>query len=342
MKKRRRGLAGLLAAALLTSLWGCGTSQRRSVTWYTYFDTVTTVTGYGSERQFRAACDIIEDVLLRYHRATDIYHEYSGVVNARTVNLRAGAGPVSPAPELMEVLTFGREVYDLTEGQCDIALGAVLSLWHERREAALSGETPRLPEETALKEAGRHCDIRDLILDPAAGTAELRDSAMSLDLGAVAKGYAAEKAAAALRSAGYTGYAINLGGNVRTLGTKPGGEPWAVGIQNPAGQGDLLRLKLADAALVTSGSYQRYYTVDGVDYHHIISPETLYPRNDYLSVTVLTGDSGLADALSTGLFNMDLKTGMNYVNQMEGTEACWVLADGEVVYSDGFEAYILP
>lgn len=343
MKKTYRGLSALLAAYLLLSASGCSAPERHSVTWYTYFDTVTTVTGYGSEAEFIAACHIIEDTVSRYHEACDIYHEYSGKVNARTVNLHAGTGPLTPMPELLDVLSFGREAWELTDGMCNIAMGAVLSLWHDCREAALNGEMPRLPDEKALEIAAKHCDIQNIVLDINGGTVELLDPAMSLDLGAVAKGFATEQAADKLEAAGYSGYVINLGGNVRAVGFKPDGETWTVGIQDPNADvdGDLLRLSLADGALVTSGSYQRYYMVDGVRYHHIISPETLYPRDDLLSVTVRSGDSALADALSTGLFNMSPDVGLNYVNQMVDVEACWILPSGEIIYSDGFEAGIV-
>ena len=338
----RRVAATALLAVLLLTFTGCGAPERRTATYYTYFDTVTTVTGYGSEKEFAAACAIVEDVLSRYHEACDIYHQYSGKINACTVNLQAGNGPMAPEPELLEVLAFGREIYDRTDGMCNIAMGAVLSLWHDCRETALSGGAPSVPSAEALQAAAEHCNIEDLILDMDAGTVELRDPAMTLDLGAVAKGYAAERAVQALTEAGYSGYALNLGGNVRTTGTKADGEPWVAGIQDPAGDDYLLRVALTDAALVTSGSYQRYYELDGVRYHHIISPETLYPKNDLLSVSILADDSGLADALSTAVFNMPPEHGLNYVNQLEAVEACWVLTDGTIVYSDGFSDYILP
>ena len=282
----RRIAALTLLLALLTGLAGCGSAvTRRDKTYYTWFDTVTTVIGYGSEKDFSAACAIVEDVLERYHRAGDIYHEYSNTANACTLNRSAGQGPVTVSPELMELLMFGREVYDLTGGECSVAMGAVLSVWHDCREAALAGKDVRVPSEDELRNAREHCRIEDLILDPERGTAELADPLMSLDLGAVAKGYAAEMAARALEQAGFTGYALNLGGNVRTLGTKPGGESWVAGVQEPTESGDgayRLRMGLTDAALVTSGSYQRYYEADGVRYHHIISPDTLFPRHDSL------------------------------------------------------------
>ena len=341
---RRRTGAALLCAVLLLSMAGCGGEQRHTHTWYAWFDTVTTVIGYGSERDFQKACDIVSDVLERYHRSCDIYHEYSGVQNARTLNLRAGEAPVSVEPELMEVLLFGREAHALTGGMCNIAMGAVLSLWHDCREAAETGEA-RLPDDAALRRAAEHCRMEDLHLDPAAGTAQLSDREMSVDLGAVAKGYAAEQAARALEAAGCTGYALSVGGNVRTVGVRGDGQPWVSGIEDPREESEsayLLRLALSGQALVTSGSYQRYYTVDGVRYHHIISPETLYPKNDFLSVTILCPDSALADALSTAVFNMELESGIDYVNSLESTEACWILPDGSIRMTPGLEQYVLP
>ena len=346
MPTRKRRLAALLlAAALLTTSAGCGGGNRHSKIYYTWFDTVTTVTGYGSARSFEGACAIIEDTLERYHQACDIYYRYTGTVNACDLNAYAGQGPLSVSPELLEVLSYGKEICALTDGMCNIAMGAVFSLWHDCREAVMNGAAPYLPQDAALLEAARHCRIEDVVLDPANGTAELADPDMRIDLGAVGKGYAAEKAARALEAAGYTGYALNLGGNVRTVGAKPGREDWVAGIQDPDRASEsayILRVALTDAALVTSGSYQRYFDYNGVRYHHIISPKTLFPKNDFVSVTIRARDSGLADALSTAVFNMDIDDGFNFINRLEDTEACWVLSNGDIRYSQGFRQYILP
>ena len=211
--------------------------------------------------------------------------------------------------------------------------------------AVMNGAAPYLPDEAALLEAARHCRIDDIVLDTEAGTAELADPDMRVDLGAVGKGFAAEKAARALEEAGYTGYALNLGGNVRTLGTKPGREAWVAGVQDPDQASEsayILRVSLEDAALVTSGSYQRFFDLNGVRYHHIISPQTLYPKNDFVSVTIRAGDSCLADALSTAVFNMSMDDGYYFINRTDGVEACWILSNGDIRYSQGFRQYILP
>lgn len=339
----RRAAALLIAAALMLGLTGCG-GVKNTVTYYTYFDTVTTITYYGSDREFTALCAAAEEMMDRYNRACDIYHEYSGGGNACTLNRMAGKGPVAVMPELIEVLAFGQEMHELTGGMCNIAMGAVFSLWHDCREAALAGGRPTLPTDVALLEAARHCRIDDIRLDRLNGTAELADPDMRVDLGAVAKGYAAERVAMALEEAGFDHVALNLGGNVRTIGEKSRNTDWVAGIQDPdqaAESAYLLRVSLSDASLVTSGSYQRFYEVGGVRYHHIISPKTLYPDNTFVSVTIRAHDSGVADALSTALFNMSFEDGFNFINRTDGVEACWIDSYGSVRFSQGFRQYVL-
>ena len=155
--------------------------------------------------------------------------------------------------------------------------------------------------------------------------------------------YATKCLAEKLKEAGVTSALLSLGGNVETIGTKADGKPWRVGVQNPdtsAAKAYLHVLKLTDTCLVTSGTYQRYYEVDGVRYHHIIDPDTLMPENTYDSVTILCNDSARADALSTAVFNMDPETGMAFVEAQDGVEALWVYPDGTEAQSSGFEAYV--
>lgn len=128
------------------------------------------------------------------------------------------------------------------------------------------------------------------------------------------------------------------------VGAKPDGSRGSPASRSRSPDADgafRLRVGLTDASLVTSGSYQRYFELDGVRWHHIISPETLYPENDYLSVSVLTRDSGLADALSTALFNLSVEEGLSILEGLEKTEACWILADGTLRFSPGFSQWVL-
>lgn len=183
-------------------------------------------------------------------------------------------------------------------------------------------------------------DIQLLEIDREAGTVCLRDAAMRLDVGAIAKGYAVEQACRLMRENGWTG-TINAGGNVRTVGTKADGAPWRIGIQHPdKADGDYLAVVNAtDRAVVTSGDYQRYFEVNGTRYHHLIDPDTHQPAAYVRAVTVLANDSAMADGLSTALFLMSSQDGLKWVEQLDGIEALWVKTDGTVQYSSGFAAY---
>ena len=199
-----------------------------------------------------------------------------------------------------------------------------------------------VPSMTELESAAKHMDIHGIHLDRQAGTVYLEDPEMRLDVGAVAKGYTAQRLADTLREAGVTNALLSLGGNVVTIGSRGDGKPWRVGIQNPdpgAENPYVQVVDLTDMCLVTSGTYQRFYEVDGTRYHHIINPELLMPWNEYQSVTILSPDSGEADALSTAVFNMKPEEGLALIESLDKTEALWILPDGSRMESSGFQAY---
>ena len=195
-----------------------------------------------------------------------------------------------------------------------------------------------------LTEAAKHTNIDDIIIDEENCTVFLADPKMKLDVGAIAKGYAVEMVARMLESKGKDNYTVHVGGNIRTIGKKANGEKWLAGIENPTGDPELPYIeyvRLNSNAIVTSGSYQRYYYVDGKQYHHIIDGETLMPaERGFLSVSIICKDSGMGDGLSTALFCMNLEDGMALINSLEGVEAVWVTVDEVKHYSDNFSKYI--
>ena len=337
----------LLLVLLSTCLWGCGAqSKPKEKTVFSYFDTFTTVSSFAgdSDVSFEENCEAVLSLLAHYHRLFDIYNAYEDTPNLYTVNQMAGVAPVTVDPLLIDFLLYAKEIFTLTSGETNIALGAVLSLWHDcRTEAESAPDAARLPDESALTAAALHTDIEKLVIDKEAGTVFLADEKMSLDVGALGKGYAVEKAAELLKQRNATGYVVNVGGNLRTVGTKPSGDGWVTGIKNPdpLAEDYLARLTLSDGALVTSGSYERYYTVAGVNYHHVIDPDTLYPATYFLSVTVLCSDSGLADALSTALFCMSYEEGLALLSSLPNTEALWVTVAGEIKMTEGMKDKML-
>lgn len=300
------------------------------------FDTVIQIMGYaGSEAEFTAAAQKAKDELIRLHEVFDRYNEYEGVNNLRRVNERAGREATPAEPELIELLLFCRERQKEYPGRVNAAMGAVLDVWHEYREAGVA-----VPPMEALTQAAAHCDMDDVIIDEQAGTVFFADPELKLDVGATAKGWAAERAAETLRENGLTSYLINAGGNVRA-GDAPrdGRLYWGVSVQDPDNaQSGLDVLYFTNGSAVTSGDYQRYYEVNGKRYHHIIDPQTLMPSDYLRAVTVWTEDSALADFLSTTLFLTPYEQGRALVESLEGVEALWVLPDGTVEATGGMRA----
>ncbi len=357
-----RRLLVCFAAALCLVLCGCAglrgqRLERYSAQYFDLFDTVTVFTGYAPDQEtFDRYAGEMYGELAEYHRLYDIYHDYEGINNIKTINDNAGVEPVQVDGRIIGLLEEAVDLCGQTGGAVNVAMGSVLSVWHEYREAALADpQRAQVPPAGLLEEAGAHMDIADLKIDREAGTVYLADPEMRLDVGAVAKGYAAEMVCRKLQEDGLTSAMLNVGGNVRTIGAKPeqkgllglfgggaaDGEAWTVGVQDPDGDGGayLHTVELTGGALVTSGTYQRYYEADGVRYHHIIHPELLAPWNRYASVTILCGDSGLADGLSTAVFNMEIEDGLALIESLEGVEALWIYPDGSEERSSGFAAY---
>jgi thiamine biosynthesis lipoprotein len=192
-----------------------------------------------------------------------------------------------------------------------------------------------------LRKAAEHTDISSLIIDKENNTVTITDPEVRLDVGAIAKGYAVEMVAQKLEKMGVSGYVLNVGGNVRTVGSKADGKPWTVGVENPFDDESkpyIAYLALAGESVVTSGSYQRYYVVNGKRYHHIIDPETLMPSEGFTSVSIRCTSSAMGDALSTALFCMDLESGKALIESIEGAEAMWVLHDGTTECTNGFNS----
>ena len=251
----KRIFSALLAAALsLSLLAGCVSTsgstassaadgpQRYSTVFYDVFDTVTQVIAHcDSEEEFTAQMDALHADLVEYNQLYDIYNDYDGVTNIKTINDNAGIAPVTVDDKILGMLELAQTMYDTTGGKLNIALGSVLNIWHNYREAALADDNDsnnQLPTQEELDAAAQHCDIANLIIDEDAKTVYLADPAMSLDVGSVGKGYAVEQAAQAAEARGLTSALISVGGNLRAIGTKPDGSQWVGGVENPWNSSD--------------------------------------------------------------------------------------------------------
>ena len=320
--------------------------QKYTFTYIDVFDTASQIIGFDeSEDAFKEKADTLKAELEIYHQLYNIYNIYEGVNNLKIININAGVAPVKVDQKIIDLLKFSIDLYHKTDGEINIAMGSVLSLWHNYRALGTSDpSTAELPPMESLQEAAKHTDINNIIIDEEASTVYLADPEMSLDVGSIGKGYAVQMIAEYAKELGYYNLIINVGGNVITVGPQPNGNTWRIGIQNPdleASDPAIKRVSFADMCLVTSGDYQRNYVVDGVKYCHIIDPDTLMPPNYFRAVSILCDHSGLADALSTALFNMPYEDGLALINSIENAEAMWIFKDDTIKYSENFESYIV-
>lgn len=362
----------MVPALVLSLLSGCSSQPAEpEAAWQTMqnvsldagFDTVITLIEQtddpdGFNDHFNDLCDSFR----YYNSLYDIYNDYEGIANLKTVNDQAGIAPVKVDPQLIELLKKGKAFYELSNGAFDITMGSVLHVWHEYRTEGMAmnehGESGRVPSEEELKEAASHHGFEYLEIDQENSTVFITDPDVKLDVGGIAKGFATEKTAKMLEQEGVVYSAINAGGNNRTLGPKRDGTTWNVGIQNPDGQGALFVVRINGAnSFVTSGDYERFYVgEDGRRYQHIIDPATLYPADRYRSVTIITPDSGDADCLSTALTVLSIEDGEALLEAYQAktgnsAEAIWILSEDasvdaahmhkmpgyKIVYTEGLE-----
>jgi thiamine biosynthesis lipoprotein len=257
----------------------------------------------------------------------------SGVL---AINRQAGIAPVKVRADLIEVLEAALRYAELSGGAFDPTVGPLVRLWN------IGTDTQRIPTYDEIAAALKLVNYRDLIIDRNSGTAFLRRMGMEIDLGAIAKGYAADEAARIAREGKAKRGIIDLGGNILALGwrieKKKESLPWRIGVQNPFGnRGEFIgALAVHDTSVVTSGVYERYFEADGSRFHHILSTADGYPvENGLLSVTIVTGRSMDADALSTSVFAMGYEKGKSLIDSIPGAEAVFVFADRSVKITEG-------
>jgi thiamine biosynthesis lipoprotein len=237
------------------------------------------------------------------------------------INRVAGIDEVQIGFETFEVLSRAVEFSQISPGLLDVTIGPLVDLWKIGRN------TFSVPDQSAMETACGLVNYKDISMNLGRQLAGLRKAGQSIDLGGIGKGYAADKVIEVLRTFGNTSAYSNLGGNVVTLGKKPNGESWKVGIQHPRAPGRLIGVvSVCDQSVVTSGDYQRYIIGrDGRRYHHLIDPRTGWPAaSGLISVTIVADESVTADALSTMVFIAGLDEGSELLKDFPNTHAVLV------------------
>lgn len=283
------------------------------------FDTPITFSATCSQKEFDTYTKIVKKMFKENNKRFDQYHAYSGINNVYTLNHEAYQHPIEIDDILLDCLQLAIQMQN-QNSQFNISQGKLLSLWHNSRE-----NTQIPPTNNEISEAMLHGDINNIQIQD--HFVSFLDSELSIDLGGIAKGYTAQLVKEKLNTAGLNNGYINAGGNVVLLGKKADSTSWKIGIQSPDSSQALIQYETSKATcLVTSGDYQRYFTYKKKKYSHIIDPQTGYPAQYIRSVTVITKDSGIADALSTTLFCMSVEDGMKYIKTLDyKVDAIWIV-----------------
>lgn len=293
-------------------------------------DTVVEITLYDKEDTARK---IIDELFNEIENMERKYSRHISGSEIAQVNENPGK-QVKVSGDTLDMVKKSLEFSSLSDGLFDITIGPLVDLWD------INGENPRVPGQAEIDSAVQKIDYRRVSVDSDNSTLTIQDEGMSIDVGAIAKGYITDRLVSILREKNVNHALLNLGGNLYMHGNKPDGSDWNVGIRNPYGlQGDYIAIvSVKDMSIVTSGIYERYFEADGKRYHHILNPKTGYPEdNNIASVSILSPSSAAADGLSTTVFLLGLENGLALVENIDGTDAVIVTTDRKVYVTSGIK-----
>lgn len=336
--KKRIVTAVLTTAMLITALTGCGltgtgssgsaadTGNEPETQQGYYFDTVISITLYGTSTENES----------RFKDCFDLAEKYENLLSntipgseISKINKNAGS-PVEVSDETIEVINTALKYCKQSDGLFDITIGKLSDLWD------FDHNTGDVPDEADIQSALDTVNYKNVKVD--GNEVTLTDPDSKLDLGGIAKGFIADKMKELLEKDGAESAIINLGGNVLTVGSRPDGKDYTIGIQKPfADDGTaLFTVDVSGKSVVTSGTYQRYFKAGDKIYHHILDTSTGYPvDNGLTSVTIISDKSVDGDALSTTAFCMGREKGMDFIESLDGVEAIFVDSDDNIYQTSG-------
>ncbi len=330
----------ILSICLLLLVTSCNKSDVKmyhNTTLTAGFDTYLTIQcATNDEKIFNDNFDKAVNEFSTSHQLFDIYHNYPGINNLKTINDNAGIAPVKVDDRIIQLLQLSKDLYTLSDGEFDVTMGSLLKVWHHYRddgiEAMKSGKLGKIPTKEELEKASACIGWKYVEIDESNKTVFINNPCTSLDVGGIAKGFTAENMARLLENNNVSTGVVDAGGDTQTIGTKLDKTPWRVGIRHPQGDGSIIALTAEGSmSFVTSGDYERFYVgEDGNTYHHIIDPKTLYPSRHYKSVTIITKNGAIADAFSTILFILSYEDGLALINKYnsqhdDDISAIWII-----------------
>lgn len=278
---------------------------------------ITVVTGDAEHANY--CIDKAVEEIQRIEKLLTTFNEES---QTALINRNAGIRPVQVDREVYELISRSIKISQLTQGAFDISYGSI-----DKRLWNFDTSMTSLPDKEKAKKMVRLINYRNIILDPGNGTVFLREEGMRIGFGGIGKGYAADKAKQLLMSMGITSGIVNASGDLITWGSQPDGQPWTIGIADPeTRQQSFSSLNISDAAIATSGSYEKFVYINGRRYSHTIDPRTGFPVTGIKSATVICSSAELADAMATPVTVMGVEAGLHLINQMKGM-ACIIIDD---------------
>ena len=329
MKNKKSYILALIFILSLTII-SCSNNEVNSVTKTSYkMGTVVKVKVYSSKadsiiKTTFGMLDKLEEKLSAHIESSEI----------NKINEMAGRRAVKVSNDTYDVVSKAVEYAELSQGRFDPTIGPLVQLW------GIGTKEQKIPSEKELAKKNKLVDYQKVELYPDKNKIKLLKEGMKLDVGGIAKGYAADKVINFLQEKGVQRAFISLGGNVSVLGTKADGSAWEVGIQDPKeSRGNVMAsVELKNKTVVTSGNYERYFMKNGVRYHHILNPNTGRPaRKEIISSTIIADKSFDADALSTVVYILGVEKGLALVNDLEGVQALLVTENNTVHTTKGIK-----
>ncbi|MDF2569572.1 MAG: apbE [Sporomusa sp.] len=294
-------------------------------------DTIIDITAYGSGNELAVKAAFAE-----FKRINDLTNRFDENTQVSKINQAAGKERVQVDPDVIAMLKLARNRSEQLDGTLDVTVGVLTELWGVGHKGEF------VPSQAEIKALLPLVNYRLIEIDDKANTVFLPQTGMRIDLGAVAKGYANRKAIDVLKAKGIKSALINAGGDVRVIGTRPDGQPWRIGVQDPRdSEGIAAKLVLSEwDVLETSGDYQRFFVKDNVRYSHIIDPRTGFQPREVASVTIVAKSGAYVDILSTAMFVLGVERGQELLKQYPGTEAIFITADGKKIITPGLTGKI--
>lgn len=330
MNLKTRLLSLTKLVIICAAISGCSRNTEPVTETGFYLDTIVQITLFDTDgldsctENIRECFTLIED----YEQIFSTTIEGSDIWNIN----HAGGKPVTVSDDTISLLQTALHYCDLTDGQVDLTVLPLSELWNFGSE-----KDPRKPDDAEIQDAVSHIDYHLVLID--GNTVTLADPDASVDLGFIAKGYIADRLKEYLLSQGVESACISLGGNLVTIGSKPDGQPYRIGIQKPfAPEGEIISaIDVNDTSVVSSGVYERYFYEDDTLYHHLLDTATGFPADKNIAgVTILAPLSVDADALSTTCYFLGIDAGMKLIESLDDTEVLFITMDGELICSDGF------